>query len=81
MAGVAVVIFVFCSLAIICMFDRYRIRSPYSRPVISDDEFMDLLPPGTNRDVAMRVRSIVSEQSGIERDLIHPDSTFIELFE
>ena len=81
MLSVLVIVTVIGVVAILCLVDRFRYRSPYSRESISDDEFMARLPAGTSRDVALRVREIVSDQSGIDPKLIHPDSTFIELFE
>jgi len=56
-----------------------RIRGKH--PPISDDEFMERLPPGTSRDTAMRVRTIVAEQFGVERDRVHPESEFTDLIE
>ena len=76
-----VIVAVIVVVAILCLVDRFRYRSPYSREAISDDEFMAKLPTGTSRDVALRVRVIISEQSGVDKELIYPDSTFIELFE
>ena len=45
-------------------------------PPIDDDEFMRRLPPGTDRDVALRTRKIISEQLGIEYHRIHPEQSF-----
>lgn len=53
-----------------------RSRAPY--PPISDDEFMALCPPGTNRDIALRVRRIVSEQLGVNYDQVHPSFHFVD---
>ena len=46
-------------------------------PPITDDEFVELCGPGTNRDVALRVRRIVAEQLGVEYDRIHPSCSFV----
>ena len=46
-------------------------------PPISEDEFMERLPPGTNRSVALRVRTIVAEQLGVEYDQIYPEQNFV----
>jgi hypothetical protein len=81
MESVLVIVAIVIVVAIVCLVDRYRFRSPYTREAISEDEFMAKLPAGTSRDVALRVRAIISEQSGIDAELIHPDSTFIDLFE
>jgi hypothetical protein len=45
-------------------------------PPISDDEFVELCGPGTNREVALRVRRIVADQLGVDHDRIHPSSSF-----
>lgn len=46
-------------------------------PPISDDEFMAKMPPGTNREIALKVRRIVAERLFIEYERIHPDSSFV----
>lgn len=46
-------------------------------PRISDDEFVAKCATGTDRDTALRVRRIVSEQLGIDYDRIHPDQVFV----
>jgi len=78
-SSIAICLFVACVVAIIivCEFRRaIKYRAKY--PPISDDEFMEKLPPGTSRDVAMRVRTIVVKQMGVDRKRIHPDSKFID---
>lgn len=45
-------------------------------PAISDDQFMALCPPGTNREIALKVRRIVSDCSGIDYEQIYPSSNF-----
>ena len=47
-------------------------------PAISDDEFVKKCGPGTDRDKALRVRRIVSEQLGIPYDHIHPEQNFVD---
>ena len=83
--AVDTVVFILLILVVIGAFALMRgsFTDRYDRqhPPISDDEFMTRLPPGTSRDIALRVRTIVAEQSGIERDRIYPDSTFIEMFD
>lgn len=46
-------------------------------PPISDDEFMARLPPGTNREIALKVRRIVAEQLAIEYERIYPEASFV----
>ena len=55
--------------------ERKKFESRF--PPISDDEFVELCGPGTNRDVALRVRRIVADQLGVEYDRIHPSSSFV----
>ena len=63
------------------LFGSFADRYCREHPPISDDQLMARLPPGTSRDIALRVRTIVAEQSGIARERIYPDSTFIEMVE
>lgn len=46
-------------------------------PPITDDQFMALCPPGTNREIALKVRRIVSDCSGIDYEQIYPNSSLI----
>ena len=46
-------------------------------PPISDDEFMARCPPGTSRDVALRVRRIVAEQLGVSYERVYPEQNFV----
>ena len=47
-------------------------------PPISDDEFIARCHSGVNRDVALRVRQIVSEQLGVPYDQIYPEQNFAD---
>lgn len=47
-------------------------------PPIDDDEFMARCPPGANRAIALGVRSIVSEQLGVDYDRVYPEQRFVE---
>jgi hypothetical protein len=47
-------------------------------PPISDLEFLTLCPPGTNPEIALKVRRIVAEQLGVKYDCIYPSSRFVE---
>ncbi len=46
-------------------------------PPISDDQFMALCPPGTNREIALKVRQVMSDCSGIDYEQIYPDSQLV----
>lgn len=58
--------------------------SPYvpgaypSRGSMSDDEFVAACGPGTDREVALGVRRIVSEKLSIPYDEIRPSDRFVE---
>lgn len=47
-------------------------------PPLSDQEFVELCGPGTNREVALKVRRIISEQLGVEYQQLHPAMRFVE---
>ncbi len=47
-------------------------------PPISDEEFIKRCGPGTNPDVAIKVRRIISKHLNVEYDRIHPSSRFVE---
>ena len=46
-------------------------------PPIDDDEFLRRCGKGTNRDTALRVRRIVSEQLGIPYNQVYPEQNFV----
>lgn len=47
-------------------------------PPITDDEFLARCSPGTNPEIALKVRRIVSELLAVEYDRIYPSTNFIE---
>ncbi len=47
-------------------------------PPISEDEFMRRCPPGTNRERALKVRRIISDQLGIEYERVYPEQRFVD---
>ncbi|MCG8584052.1 MAG: hypothetical protein MI757_04995 [Pirellulales bacterium] len=47
-------------------------------PPISDAEFLERCPPGTNPTIAIKVRRIVSETLGSDYDRVYPSSRFVE---
>jgi hypothetical protein len=49
-------------------------------PPISDAEFLARCPPGTNLEVALKVRRIVADHFAIEYERVHPSGRFIEDF-
>lgn len=47
-------------------------------PPISDAEFLARCSPGTNPQVALKVRKIVAENLGVKYECIYPSSRFVE---
>lgn len=76
MAAWLIVLLLIIAVALVCdVTSRKRFELRF--PPISDDEFVALCGPGTNRDVALRVRRIVADQLGVEYDRIHPSCSFV----
>jgi len=74
---------VFIALFLVLLFAAFvceqRRRAAFEArfPPISDAEFMERCPPGTNPAVALKVRRIVSDQLGVEYERIYPTSSFV----
>ena len=47
-------------------------------PPISDAEFLALCRPGTDPEVALKVRRMVAEYFDVEYERVHPSMTFVE---
>jgi hypothetical protein len=47
-------------------------------PPIDDDEFLRRCPPETNHEIALKVRKIVSEQTGVDYHRIYPEQKFVD---
>ena len=47
-------------------------------PPISDAEFLARCRPGTNPEVALKVRKMVAEYFALEYERVYPSMTFIE---
>lgn len=47
-------------------------------PPISEDEFVRRCPPGVDRERALKVRRIISEQLGVDYDRVYPEQRFVE---
>jgi acyl carrier protein len=43
---------------------------------MSDEEFVRECGPGTNPQIALRVRRIVADQLGVDYERVHPSSSF-----
>lgn len=62
----------------VCACERRRDRSFKERfPPMSDEEFVKECGPGTNPEIALRVRRIVADQLNVEYERIHPSSSFV----
>lgn len=65
--------------AIIAVSDRYgSVKFNERFPPMDDDEFVRRCGPGVSRDVAIRVRRIVSSQLGIEYERVYPEQSFVK---
>ena len=47
-------------------------------PPLSDAEFVARCTPGTNPDIALRVRKLVAYRLGVEYERIYPSTRFVE---
>jgi hypothetical protein len=64
---------------LVCLKSKKRKRLDFEArfPPISDDEFVARCAPGTNREIALKVRRIVAKQFGVEYERIYPSSSFV----
>lgn len=80
----AIVVIVFAAIVVVSgllvLASEERDREAFHEgwPPISDDEFLEACPLGTDRFIALRVRRIVSEQLGVEYLRLHPGMRFVE---
>lgn len=67
-------------LALLVLVHEARRRADFVArfPPISDAEFVRQCIPGTNPDVALKVRRIVADNLGEEYERIYPSSRFIQ---
>jgi hypothetical protein len=73
-----IVVLVFLGAMIVILQKRETAKFDERFPPIDDDEFVRRCSPGVNRDIALRVRRIVSEQLGIEYERIYPEQKFVD---
>jgi hypothetical protein len=67
----------FCALIlIVCAISAKRKHESFLErfPPISDAEFLARCAPGTNPDVALKVRQILAESLNVEYERIYPSS-------
>jgi len=64
---------------VVCVLAEKHKRNFYEKwPPIDDDEFVRHCPPGADRETALTVRRIVSEQLNIPYANIYPEQSFID---
>ena len=65
-----------CLLSVLS--ERQSLAEIEPQPSVSDEEFCELLPE-VPREVSMKVRSVMVDVSGWDREEIHPNTRIIEL--
>ena len=66
-------------LFVIAFFSMVQSKRWYEKwPAIDDEEFLARCPAGTNREVALKVRRIVAEQTGVEYEHVYPEQSFVD---
>jgi hypothetical protein len=73
---IALPVSVFVLIVVLCLLLERRRRVAFQErfPPISDDEFVSLCPPGTSREIALKVRRIMASQLDVEYERIYPSS-------
>ena len=66
------------SMLIVIMLKAKGVPNREKWPPISEDEFIRRCSPGVNRERALKVRRIISEQLGVEYERIYPEQRFVE---
>jgi hypothetical protein len=75
---VAIAVVFATSVLLAVMWERRRqAKFEQKFPPISDDEFVARCGPGTNAEIALKVRRIVSDQLGVQYERIYPESSFV----
>ena len=76
----AVVVCIAIAAFILCVwwFALAGVPSKEKWPPISEDEFIRRCTPGVNRQRALKVRRIISEQLGVDYDRVYPEQRFVE---
>lgn len=66
----------FVAMIIWAAHDGRRFRERF--PPISDVEFLARCRPGTNPEVALKVRRIVAQHFAVEYERVYPETCFVE---
>lgn len=70
---------VLAAIFIVLMFRPWPdVPSKKKWPPISEDEFIRRCSPGVDRERALKVRRIISEQLGVDYDRVYPEQRFVE---
>ena len=79
MSYLLIAVLAFFVAMIVVLLERRSIAKFNERfPPINDDEFVRRCRSGVNRNTAIRVRRIVSEQLGIEYERVYPEQKFVD---
>lgn len=65
-------------LVYIAVARRARVAFEARFPPISDEEFLTRCTPGTDPEVALKVRRIVAKHFAVEYERVHPSTCFVE---
>lgn len=76
-AAIIVVVLVLLSAMVYCM-RRRQAALEQAFPPISDAEYLALCRPGTNPDVALKVRKVLAEALNVDWERIYPSSRLIQ---
>lgn len=73
------IVIVLCTIFTSLLFYRFAdVPSKDKWPPITDDEFIRRCSPGVDRERALKVRRIISEQLGVDYDRVYPEQRFVE---
>jgi hypothetical protein len=80
MAFIVITTFVLFALLASCVLAATRKKEVFEVqfPPISDEEYVARCRPGTDPNVAFRVRRILAESLGIDYERIHPTARLVE---
>ena len=70
----------FIVAVVVCVVLSIRREAAFTKrfPPMSDEEFVARCTPGTDPDIALRVRKIVAEALNVDYGQIYPSSRFVE---
>lgn len=79
MAAILFLFAIFGAGVLICSIWDYLNPNNFDKryPPITDDQFMALCPPGTKREIALKVRQMMSDCSGVDYEQIYPSTQLV----